>query len=86
MTPYYQDDLVTIYHGSWEMFGDAAGSGVIVTDPPYGTGGWRRPAGGAGSDPSAGLVIEAWDDGAVDWLYELADWPVITFWPAARTL
>jgi DNA modification methylase len=37
MTPYYQDDAVTIYHGdcrdinAWDIAG-----GVMVTDPPYG--------------------------------------------------
>ncbi len=38
MTPYYQDDYVTIYHGdclewleSWQL-----GIGLVLTDPPYG--------------------------------------------------
>jgi len=36
MTPYYADDLVTIYHGDCrEWMPDA---GAILTDPPYGTG------------------------------------------------
>jgi site-specific DNA-methyltransferase (adenine-specific) len=44
MTPYYQEDGVTIYHGdcrdinAWDIAG-----GVMVTDPPYGIGfvsGW----------------------------------------------
>jgi len=79
MTPYYQDDAVTIYHGDCREWMPEAD--VIVTDPPYGTGGWRRPESGAGSSPVAALTRESWDDGAVDWLRPI---PTITFWPAAR--
>lgn len=37
MTPYYQDDLVTLYHGdSLEMMPELRGGfGLVVTDPPY---------------------------------------------------
>lgn len=38
---------------------------LALTDPPYGTGGWRRDASGAGSNPAAKLVREQWDDGAL---------------------
>ena len=41
---------------------------LALTDPPYGTGGWRRGASGAGSNPAAKLVREQWDDGALEWL------------------
>ena len=82
MTPYYADDLVTIYHGSAADVMAGVAADVVVTDPPYGTGGWRRPEAGAGSSPIAMLAREGWDDGAVDWL---TDRPTITFWPAART-
>ena len=54
MKPYYADDLVTIYHGDCrEVIPQLLEADVVVTDPPYGTGGWRRPSTGAGSDPRA---------------------------------
>lgn len=34
MTPYYQDELVTIYHGDWRNL--ALSADAVVTDPPYG--------------------------------------------------
>jgi site-specific DNA-methyltransferase (adenine-specific) len=82
MTPYYADSLVTIYHGRAGDVLPFVDADVVVTDPPYGTGGWRRPESGAGSSPIAALHREDWDDGAVDWL---TDRPTVTFWPAART-
>jgi len=84
--PYYQDDFVTLYHGDWrDVPPDLLAADVLVTDPPYGTGGWRRSVSGAGSDPSGSLVAEAWDDGATDWLAWASPRPVLTFWPPART-
>lgn len=37
--PYYQDELVTIYHGDWRYAWAALdGESTAVTDPPYGIG------------------------------------------------
>ena len=57
---------------------------AVVTDPPYGTGGWRRVASGNGRNPSGTLVIEPWDDGAVAWLDGLYPVPILSFWAPAR--
>lgn len=85
MTPYYDDGQVVIYHGDCRevlpLEVDA-----VVTDPPYGTGGWRRGRSGAGSDPRGSLVIEEWDDGAVDWVTLAATDAVVTFWPSVHAL
>lgn len=43
MTPYYEDDSCTIYHGDcFDILHDLSGVGAVVTDPPYSSGGAFR--------------------------------------------
>lgn len=88
MTPYYDRAGIQIWLGDNRDVLPSLVPGsvdLVLTDPPYGTGGWRRLEAGAGSNPSGSLVQEDWDDGALDWL-SLVDAPVVaTFWPPART-
>lgn len=87
-TPYYDESGITIYHADCREILPLLEPGnvnLVSTDPPYGTGGWRRLESGNGSNPTASLIVEEWDSGDTDWLRLAPDTPVVTFWPAART-
>lgn len=49
-TPYYADDLTTLYHGRWEDVLPSLGErfGVVVTSPPYNLNGDGHSTGGSG--------------------------------------
>ena len=89
MTPYFDDGQIQIWHADCRDVLPILGiddSWVVISDPPYGTGGWRRLESGRGDDPTASLIVEAWDDGAVEWLGDCTGAAaVLTFWPPART-
>lgn len=66
MTPYYDQDGITIYHGDCREMVESLPSGVLITDPPYGvnfagkTSKFSRvPEGGytIGDDPEVGPSI-----------------------------
>lgn len=79
MTPYYQDDAVTLFHGDCrEVLDDPdleylnAMATVMVTDPPYGIG-WKRSANPARSSAAHGGILNDHDTAARDWA--LGVWP-----------
>jgi site-specific DNA-methyltransferase (adenine-specific) len=60
---------------------------AVLTDPPYGTGHWRRPESGQGADPRAVYGREPWDSWSLAWLPEalrVARGPVLFFLPQDR--
>ncbi|MGC8967998.1 MAG: DNA-methyltransferase [Thermus sp.] len=62
---------------------------AVITDPPYGTGAWKRPEPGQGGNPYAHKVVEPWDAFSLAWLPEalrVARGPVVFFLPQDRLL
>jgi hypothetical protein len=54
MTPYYQDDSVTIYHGDCRDILPGMTADLVLTDPPYGI--------GADSNPIRGIHRHGYSD------------------------
>lgn len=60
---------------------------LVLGDPPYGTGAWKRAASGAGSDCRAVHSLEAWDTWEPAWIAEalrVSSGPVEVYLPQTR--
>ena len=83
MNPYYDHAGITLFCCDCREVLPTLVGDVVITDPPYGTGGWRRLQAGQGRNPRSRFVKEIWDDGAVDWLVPI---PTLTFWPSCSAV
>jgi DNA modification methylase len=81
MTPYYQDELVTIYHGDCREILPSIEADVIVTDPPYGMG-YRHGARKDGYRLGADEESIAGDDEPFDPAFLLARGVPLILWGA----
>lgn len=63
MRPYYADDHVTIYHGDCrEVLPNVSACEVLLTDPPYSSGGSQEAAKSAGSIGTRSSEVIAYDN------------------------
>jgi hypothetical protein len=81
-TPYYSDDLLTLYHGDCREVAAWLTGDVLVTDPPYGRA-WKqgdtRSVYGWASDSHAGIANDSTTEARDSVLAEWGDAPAIVF-------
>lgn len=81
MTPYYQDEAVTLYHADFREVAAWLAADVLVTDPPYGRG-WKQGRARAGrhaDDRHPGIAGDA-DTSVRDAALEMwGDYPAVVF-------
>lgn len=75
MKPYYEDELVTIYHGDCQEVAPSLAADVVVSDPPYGL----RPVNGTGYGRSRTRVAGDETTDLTEWLLAWWGGPAIVF-------
>jgi len=83
MTPYYEQDGITIYHGDCREILPTLAADVVVTDPPYGHGGTPPRGGVIAGTLSVASVSLPWDVVDDSWM-ELWHGPAAVFMSVAR--
>lgn len=84
MTPYYEDDLVTLYHGDCREVTAWLEADVLVTDPPYGIS-WSTHGGGrdlrnwSPRKPKPGIIGDSDTSARDDVLAAWGDKPAVVF-------
>ena len=78
MTPYYQDDAVTIWHGDCREILPTTEADVVITDPPYGHGATPRRGGAKAGTIGGDAVDLPWDTLDLSWV-RLWDGPAAVF-------
>lgn len=77
--PYYEDDLVTLYHGDCREIAAWLEADVLVTDPPFGRA-WRQGALGGRQRPNGWTPGSQADDGIANDFDTTARDEVLNIW------
>ena len=83
--PYYQDDLVTLYHGDCLEITDWLAADVMVTDPPYGI---KYSSGQRFASPKSSLIFSDDSLDVRDTVISMWSGPALVFgtWKRTRPL
>lgn len=83
MTPYYEHDGITIYHGDCRVLLPGILADVVITDPPYGHGGTPARGGLKAGTLSKCRTVMHWDVADDSWM-DLWHGPAAVFMSATR--
>ena len=78
LRPYYDHGGITLYHGDYRQILPHVKADCLVTDPPYGTGGYKDTGEGGGYW-NREVVTEEWDRVDVEFMRIFTGKMVITF-------